>query len=117
MASKMKIGYIAKYDLGLNPHLKGRFEFKEATYTRKINSRGDKIYSKLLAYPFDYEEVADNADIMKKNESIILVQEPFLLDDELREKLSNGLNGQIKQTLKNMTRGLNIKRKNKCYIL
>ena len=87
MESKMKIGYIAKYDLKLNPHLKGRFEFKEATYTRKINSRGDKIYSKLLAYPFDYEEVADNADIMKKNDSIILVQEPFLLDDELREKV------------------------------
>jgi hypothetical protein len=88
MASKMKIGYIAKYDLDLNPHLKGRFEFKEATYTRKINSRGDKIYSKLLAYPYDYEEVADNANIMKKNDSIILVREPFLLDDELREKVT-----------------------------
>lgn len=87
MASKMKIGYIAKYDLDLNPPLKGRFEFKEATYTRKINSRGDKIYSKLLAYPYDYEEVADNANIMKKNDSIILVREPFLLDDELREKV------------------------------
>ena len=67
---------------------KERFEFKEATYTRKINSRGDKIYSKLLAYPFDYEEVADNADIMKRNESLIIVQEPFLLDDELREKVT-----------------------------
>ena len=88
MASKMKIGYISKYDLKLNPHLKGRFEFKEATYTRKINSRGDKIYSKLLAYPFDYEEVADNADMMKSNESLIIVQEPFLLDDELREKVT-----------------------------
>ena len=88
MASKLKIGYIAKYDLKLNPHLTERFKFREATYTRKINSRGDKVYSKLLAYPFDYEEVADNADIMKKNDSIILVQEPFLLDDELREKVT-----------------------------
>lgn len=88
MASKMKIGYIAKYDLDLNPHLKGRFEFREATYTRKINSRGDKIYSKLLACPFDYEEVADNANIMKKNKRLILVREPFLLDDELREKVT-----------------------------
>ena len=88
MASKMKIGYISKYDLKLNPHLKGRFEFKEANYTREINSRGDKIYSKLLAYPYDYEEVADNADMMKGNESLIIVQEPFLLDDELREKVT-----------------------------
>ena len=88
MASKLKIGYIAKYDLKLNPHLKGRFEFKEATYTRKINSRGDKIYSKEALRPFDYEEVADNADMMKRNESLIIVQEPFLLDDELREKVT-----------------------------
>ena len=88
MASKLKIGYIAKYGLKLNPHLKRRFEFKEATYTREINSRGDKIYSKLLAYPFDYEEVADNADMMKRNKNLIIIQEPFLLDDELREKVT-----------------------------
>lgn len=35
MASKMKIGYIARYDLDMNPHLTERFKFKEATYTRK----------------------------------------------------------------------------------
>lgn len=88
MASKMKIGYIARYDLNLNSNLKERFKFMEATYTRKINSRGDKIYSKLLSYPSDYDEVADNADIMKKNKELIIVQEPFLLDDELREKVT-----------------------------
>ena len=90
MASKLKIGYITKYDLKFNPHLKENetFKFKEATYTRKINSRGDKIYSKLLAYPFDYEEVADNADMMKRNKNLIIIQEPFLLDDELREKVT-----------------------------
>ncbi len=87
-ATKMKIGYIAKYDLEMNPHLTDRFQFKEATYTRKINTRGDRIYSKLLLYPVDYEEVADNADMMKGNESLIIVQEPFLLDDELREKVT-----------------------------
>ena len=32
-ATKMKIGYIAKYDLEMNPHLTDRFQFKEATYT------------------------------------------------------------------------------------
>ena len=35
-----------KYDLEMNPHLTDRFQFKEATYTRKINTRGDRIYSK-----------------------------------------------------------------------
>ena len=88
MANKLKIGYIAKYDLKLNPHLKERFQFKEATYTRKINSRGDKIYSELLTYSFNYKEVADNADMMKRNKNLIIVQEPFLLDDELREKVT-----------------------------
>lgn len=42
----------------------------------------------MLAFPVDYEEVVDNANMMKKNDSLILVREPFLLDDELREKVT-----------------------------
>lgn len=84
----MKIGYIVKYDLTLNPHLTEKFKFREATFTRRISSRGDRIYSKMLQFPIDYEEIVDNAEIMKKNPQIILVQEPFLLDDELREKVT-----------------------------
>ena len=83
----MKIGYIVKYDLTLNPHLTERFKFREATFTRRISSRGDRVYSKMLQFPIDYEEIIDNADIMKKNPSLILVQEPFILDDELRDKV------------------------------
>lgn len=75
----MKIGYIQRYDLKLNPHLTERFKFREATCTRTINSRGDKVR-------FDYEEIVDNANMMKNNDGLILVTEPFLLDDELREK-------------------------------
>lgn len=41
----------------------------------------------MLVFPVDYEEIVDNANIMKNNSSIILVREPFLLDDELREKV------------------------------
>lgn len=85
----MKIGYIQKYDLELNPHLIERFKFREATFTRKISSRGDKVYSKMLQFPIDYEEIVNNAEIMKKNNNLILVQEPFLLDDELKEKVVN----------------------------
>lgn len=45
-----------------------------------------RVYSKLLATPVDYEEIVSNANIMKNNSKIIVVREPFLLDDELREK-------------------------------
>lgn len=87
MASKMKIGYISRRNLEMNPHLTERFKFTEATFTRKINSRGDKVYSKMLLYPVDYEEIVDNANIMKENPNLIIVTEPFLLDDELLEKV------------------------------
>jgi hypothetical protein len=84
---KMKIGYIVEYDLELNPHLTEKFKFKEASFTRRISSRGDRVYSKMLMYPVDYEEIVDNANMMKINSDLILVREPFLLDDELKEKV------------------------------
>lgn len=84
----MNLGYIVRYDLNLNPHLTERFKFREATFTRRITSRGDRVYSKMLLYPVDYEEIVDNAEIVKKNPSLILVSEPFLLDDELRDKVT-----------------------------
>lgn len=83
----MKIGYIRSYDLKLNPHLTERFKFKEASFTRTINSKGDKIRSKMLMFPVDYDEIVDNAKIMKENPLLIVVDEPFLLDDELRDKV------------------------------
>ena len=84
----MKIGHIQEYDLELNRHLTERFKFREATFTRRISSRGDRVYSKMLQFPVDYEEIVDNANMMKNNSGIILVREPFLLDDELKEKVT-----------------------------
>lgn len=81
----MKIGYIRRNNTELNPQLE-RFQFKEATFTRRISSRGDRVYSKMLAYPVDYEEIVDTANMMKGNSSLIIVSEPFLLDDELRDR-------------------------------
>lgn len=81
----MKIGYINKYDLELNPQLTEKFKFIEDTFTRRISSRSDRVYSKRFS-PLDYEEIVDNANMMKEHPGIILVQEPFLLDDELRAK-------------------------------
>ena len=81
----MKIGYIAEYDKKLNPS-HDKFEFREATFNRRISSKGDKVYSKMLMYPVDYEEIVKTTDMMKKNQRMIVVREPFLLDDEMREK-------------------------------
>ena len=83
----MKIGYIAVYNLEMNPHLTEKFKFREATFTRRITSKGDRVYSKILQFPLDYEEIVDNANIMKNNPHLILTREPFLLDDELKEKV------------------------------
>lgn len=82
----MKIGYIRKNDLKLNSHLTEKFKFIEATCTRRISSRGDRVYSKMLAFPVDYEDIVGTANMMKGNSGLIITQEPFLLDDELREK-------------------------------
>lgn len=78
----MQLGYIARY-------LTGQFKFREAAFTRRISSKSDRVYSKILQCPVDYEEIVDNAEIMKKNPKLILVQEPFLLDDELRDRVIN----------------------------
>ena len=82
----MKIGYIRRNDLEFNPN-RPKFEFKEASYTRKISSRGDRIYSKMLLYPVDYEDIVDTTNMMKGESGLIIVQEPFILDDELRERV------------------------------
>lgn len=81
----MKIGYIKRNNLELNPHLTEKFKFLETTFTRKITSRSDRVYSRLFM-PLEYEEIVENANIMKNHSGIMLVQEPFLLDDDLREK-------------------------------
>lgn len=81
-----KIGYITVIDQKLNPQIKERFRFREATFTRTINSRVDRIKSKMLMCPVDFEEIVSNANIMKNNPKIILTREPFLLDDELKER-------------------------------
>lgn len=81
----MKLGYIRKHNLELNPQLTERFTFKECTFTRRISGKSDRVYCKLL-YPVDYRDLVFNAELMKENPGVILVDEPFLLDDGLREK-------------------------------
>ena len=84
----MKLGYIVKHNLEMNPQITERFTFREASFTRCISTRGDRVRCKMLCCPIDYEEIVSNANIMHNNPQLILVQEPFLLDDELRERVT-----------------------------
>lgn len=84
----MKLGYIIKHNLEMNPQLTERFTFKEAPFTRCISTRGDRVSCKMLCCPIDYDEIVGNANIMHNHPQLILVQEPFLLDDELRERVT-----------------------------
>lgn len=91
MASKMTIGYISRRNLEMNPHFTERFKFTEATFTRKINSRGDKVYSKMLLYPVDYEEIVDNANIMKQKSKLDISKRTiFYLTMNCVTRFSNG---------------------------
>ena len=82
--SNLRLGYIARsVTNGIQ-----RFLFREASYTRKINSRGDKIYSKMLAFPVDYDEVEDTTRQIEED-GVMIVTEPFFLNDGLKEKVLN----------------------------
>lgn len=80
MPKGMRIGYIVRYGKDSDT----RFRFREESYQRKITARGDRVYCKML-YPTDYEDVQHNTEIMKEK-GLIVVCEPFFVDDELREK-------------------------------
>lgn len=92
----MKIGYIQDY--GLNAKDGIRFKLRESSYTRRISSRSDRVYAKILSFPVDYEEVAENAKFMQDNPKLIIVREPFLIDDELRERVSKWIACANKQS-------------------
>lgn len=84
---KMMLGYIRRYNLELNPGMNQKFKFMEAPYTRSISSRGNKVKSKLFYSALDYDDVASTTKMLKENTGMIIVDEPFFLDDELKERV------------------------------
>ena len=77
-----KEGELVVYDLCC-----GKSYLSFAVYhQRKITAGGDRVYCKML-YPTDYEDVQHNTEIMKEK-GLIVVCEPFFVDDELREKVT-----------------------------
>ena len=85
---KQRIGYIEKINQEKNPDIKERFRYREESYTRRIGPRSDTIRSKLFYCSLEYEDVESNTRIMKKNPRLILITEPFFVDDELRERVT-----------------------------
>ena len=85
---KQRIGVIYKIDLERNPSIKERFRYSEESYTRRIGPRSDTVRSKLFYCSLDYEDVESNTRILKENPQLILISEPFFVDDELRERVT-----------------------------
>lgn len=86
--AKMTLGYIRRNNLELNPQITEKFRLIEAPYTQSISSRGNKVRSKMFHTSLDYEDVAFNTELMKERNNMIVVQEPFFMDDELRERVT-----------------------------
>ena len=78
----MQIGYIRRVK---NSSKRTSFEFISTPYTRKISPRSDKVYTKLF-FPFEYSEVEINTNLLKGNNEIMLVNEPFFLDEDLEKR-------------------------------
>lgn len=79
----MILGYILRYYE--EPNGQPKFKLKESSYTRKITSKSDRVHSKMLLFPVDYEEILMNTDIMETR-GLILISEPFILNKKLKEK-------------------------------
>ena len=81
--NNMRIGYIVRYGKDSDT----RFKYREESYQRKITAtKGDRVYCKML-YPTDYEDVQHTTEIMREK-GLIVVCEPFFVDDELRKKVT-----------------------------
>ena len=82
----MKIGYISRRT---DESGKETFKFLEANGTRRIGVRTDTIKVKFLYGTTPTTEIQENTNIIRKNNGIILVGEPFITDDELSAMMRN----------------------------
>lgn len=77
------IGMIIKF---LDPK---KYELREAIVTSiRITKRGIKVYAPKCFRPILLDEIESNTSWMKQNKNIILVREPVLLDDEIRDRMN-----------------------------
>lgn len=73
-----KLGYIVRYDGGDRM----KFGLRESDY----RVRNGKVHSKMLSFAEFYETVLLNTQMMQRD-GIVLVTEPFFMDDDMKKKV------------------------------
>ena len=81
---KDKIGYIRRQE---NPDGTTSFKLIEAKIKSiRIGKKGTSVYSDRFR-AFDAEELEENVKLMADTSKLILVGEPFIMNDEMSERL------------------------------
>lgn len=77
------VGMIIKF---LDPP---KYELRECKVTSiRITKQGTKVYAPKCFRPIFYDEIEFNTKWMNQNKNIVLVREPVLLNDEIRERMN-----------------------------
>ena len=86
ITTKDKIGYIRRQE---NPDGTTTFKLIEAKIKSvRIGKKGTSVYSDRFR-ALDAEELEENAELMADTSRVILVDEPFVMNDEMSERLKN----------------------------
>ena len=86
ITTKDKIGYIRRQE---NPDGTTTFKLIEAKIKSvRIGKKGTSVYSDRFR-ALDAEELEENAELMADTSRLILVGEPFVMNDEMSERLKN----------------------------
>ena len=84
ITTKDKIGYIRRQE---NPDGTTTFKLIEAKIKSvRIGKKGTSVYSDRFR-ALDAEELEENAELMSDTSKLILVNEPFIMNDEMSERL------------------------------
>ncbi len=84
ITTKDKIGYIRRKELADGTT---EFKFIEAKIKSvRIGKKGTSVYSDRFR-ALDAEELEENAELMADTSRLILVNEPFIMNDEMSERL------------------------------
>ena len=84
ITTESKIGYIRRQE---NPDGTTTFKLIEAKIKCvRIGKKGTSVYSDRFR-ALDAEELEENAKLMAYNSRLILVDEPFVMDSEMYERL------------------------------
>lgn len=84
ITTKDKIGYIRRQE---NPDGTTTFKLIEARIKSvRIGKKGTSVYSDRFR-ALDAEELEDNTKIISGNSNLVLVNEPFIMSDEVSDRL------------------------------